>query len=86
MKEKKVQRFGGDNGSFLRLLFGCFLTSVLVCGCYCFTCTLGQLILPLINTLLSPWISARKASAGIFIYRFLSSAMCEAGKQGGNEI
>lgn len=53
-------------GCFLYLLFGCFLASVLVWGCCWFSCMLGQLILPLINTLLTPWSSSRKGSAGIF--------------------
>lgn len=47
-------------------------------GCYCFSCMWGQLILPLINTRLTPWISSRKGSAGIFIYCSFSSVMCAA--------
>lgn len=53
-------------GCFLHLLLGCFLASVFIWGCCWFSCMLGQLILPLINTLLTPWSSSRKASDGIF--------------------
>lgn len=85
-RDQRVGRSGGDIGGFLHLLLGCFLASVLVCGCYCFSCMLGQRILPLINTPLTPWISSRKASAGIFIYCFFSSVMCAASSREGMEF
>lgn len=70
------------------LLLGCFLTSVLVYICYWFSCMLGQLILPLINTpvlLFTPWILSRNSTAGIFIYHLFSSVTYTArSRENGN--
>lgn len=83
-KETKVLRSGGDISCFLHLLFGCFLAPVLVCGCYCFSCMLGQLILPLINIHCShPGFHPGRAAQVFLFTASFHQYMCSQ-QQGGN--